>query len=56
MEEQNCVLVGWYHSHPFFNVNPTIRDCDSQLDYQILMGGTSVETHIPCIGVICCKY
>lgn len=55
MLEQNLTLVGWYHSHPRFGAQPTLRDCDSQLDYQIKMRGTSDATYSPCIGFICCK-
>uniref|UniRef100_A0A8W7PW37 MPN domain-containing protein n=1 Tax=Anopheles coluzzii TaxID=1518534 RepID=A0A8W7PW37_ANOCL len=37
MIKKNINLVGWYHSHPRFPVQPTLRDCDAQLDYQIRM-------------------
>ncbi len=55
MSALDLSLVGWYHSHPYFNVNPTVRDCDSQLKYQMKIGGTALDGHTPCIGVICGK-
>ncbi|XP_043941460.1 deubiquitinase MYSM1-like isoform X2 [Protopterus annectens] len=27
-------LVGWYHSHPAFDPNPSVRDIDTQAKYQ----------------------
>lgn len=52
MTELNIQLVGWYHSHPRFTAQPTIRDCDKQMDYQIKLRGTSDSTYTPCVGVI----
>lgn len=52
---QNLSLVGWYHSHPKWVAQPTLRDCDAQLDYQIKMRGASEATYSPCVGMICCK-
>lgn len=56
MIKKNCSLVGWYHSHPRFSVEPTLRDCDSQLEYQIKMRGASDNTYTPVIGFICATY
>lgn len=28
-------VVGWYHSHPTFNPNPSIRDIETQLKFQV---------------------
>ena len=28
-------VVGWYHSHPSFAANPSVRDVESQLKYQV---------------------
>lgn len=55
IEQQNLVLAGWYHSHPTAPAAPTLRDVDSQLDYQIRMKGTSDSSYSPCVGIICCK-
>ncbi|KAG0325543.1 Myb-like, SWIRM and MPN domains 1 [Dissophora globulifera] len=45
------VVVGWYHSHPTFEPNPSIRDIENQCGYQELFRrqGTGVE---PFVGVI----
>ncbi|KAF8940244.1 hypothetical protein BGZ58_007255 [Dissophora ornata] len=45
------VVVGWYHSHPTFEPNPSIRDIETQCEYQNLFRRhrSGVE---PFIGVI----
>ena len=52
---KNLVLVGWYHSHPHTLATPTLRDIENQLDYEIQIKGPTVESYIPCIGIICCE-
>lgn len=56
MLRKNLILVGWYHSHPRIASQPTLRDCDTQLEYQIKMRGTCDATYTPCIGLICSPY
>lgn len=56
MLKHNLQLVGWYHSHPKCAAQPTLRDCDVQLDYQMKMRGASDATYSPCVGLICCEY
>lgn len=56
MLKRNLILVGWYHSHPRIASQPTLRDCDAQLEYQIKMCGISDETYTPCVGLICSPY
>ena len=55
MEWKRMILVGWYHSHPRTHASPSLRDVDSQLDYQIKMKGPSDNGYTPCVGLICCK-
>lgn len=55
MIKDQLLLVGWYHSHPKFQAEPTLRDCDAQLDYQIRMRGPSDATYTPCVALIICK-
>lgn len=55
MMKDQLLLVGWYHSHPKFQAEPTLRDCDAQLDYQIKMRGSSDATYTPCVALIICK-
>ncbi|XP_051511361.1 histone H2A deubiquitinase MYSM1 isoform X1 [Myxocyprinus asiaticus] len=45
-------VVGWYHSHPAFDPNPSLRDIDTQAKYQSYFsrGGA------PFIGVIVSPY
>lgn len=56
MVKKNLHLVGWYHSHPRFPVQPTLRDCDAQLEYQIKMRGPTEASYTPCVGFICSPY
>jgi len=53
--EKNIVLVGWYHSHPETIATPTLRDIESQLDYEVQIKGPTIESYIPCVGIICCE-
>ncbi|XP_054083471.1 MPN domain-containing protein CG4751 isoform X1 [Zeugodacus cucurbitae] len=50
------LLVGWYHSHPKFQAEPSLRDCDSQLEFQIRMRGSSDVTYTPCVSTIISPY
>ncbi|XP_069962725.1 MPN domain-containing protein CG4751 isoform X3 [Bactrocera oleae] len=50
------LLVGWYHSHPKFQAEPSLRDCDAQLDFQIRMRGSSDTTYTPCVSTIVSPY
>lgn len=54
MIKDQLLLVGWYHSHPKFQAEPTLRDCDAQLDYQIRMRGPSDATYTPCVALVIC--
>lgn len=56
MVEKNLQLVGWYHSHPRFSPQPTLRDCDKQMDYQIKLRGSTDSTYTPCVGLIFGSY
>jgi len=33
--KKNLDVVGWYHSHPTFRPNPSIRDIENQYQYQV---------------------
>ena len=35
IEKNNMSVVGWYHSHPTFEPNPSIRDIETQLKFQV---------------------
>ncbi|XP_077543557.1 MPN domain-containing protein-like isoform X2 [Haemaphysalis longicornis] len=54
LEQRHLTVVGWYHSHPKAPPQPSLRDCNSQLDYQITMKGESDSSYTPCVGLICC--
>ncbi|XP_066582485.1 uncharacterized protein [Prorops nasuta] len=56
MEWKRVTLVGWYHSHPRSHASPSLRDVDSQLDYEIKMKGPSDNGYTPCVGLICSPY
>jgi protein MYSM1 len=51
---QGLTVVGWYHSHPCFEPDPSIRDIENQTQYQALFrreNGTE-----PFVGVIIMPY
>ena len=54
MHRLGITVVGWYHSHPHSQADPSLRDMDSQMEYQLKLKG---EGHIyqPCLGIILCK-
>jgi histone H2A deubiquitinase len=34
---KNLNVIGWYHSHPTFDPQPSIRDIENQAMYQVLI-------------------
>ncbi|XP_023227497.1 MPN domain-containing protein-like [Centruroides sculpturatus] len=56
LEQRHLTVVGWYHSHPTCSVQPTVKDVDSQMEYQIIMKGENDSTYTPCLGFICSPY
>lgn len=56
MQKDDLIVVGWYHCHPRFQAVPTLRDCDTQLDFQIKMRGPTEVTYTPIIGSIFSPY
>lgn len=54
MVKQGCSLVGWYHSHPHSQADPTLKDIDCQTSYQLRMKGPG-GVYLPCLGLIFCK-
>ncbi|KYQ90845.1 myb domain-containing protein [Tieghemostelium lacteum] len=47
-------IVGWYHSHPNFEAIPSVRDIETQSDYQKLFGRDHIKKDAiePFIGII----
>lgn len=56
-ESKNVRMTGWYHSHPNFEPNPSLRDLETQTMYQGLfknaLPGSDIE---PFVGVIVNPY
>ena len=56
-ESKNVRMTGWYHSHPNFEPNPSLRDLETQTMYQGLFRnafpGSDIE---PFVGVIVNPY
>lgn len=48
MLKQNLFKVGWYHSHPTSPPEPTLRDIEHQLQYQMKFSAKN-----PMLGLIC---
>ncbi|XP_061183924.1 MPN domain-containing protein-like [Saccostrea echinata] len=55
MNELGLILVGWYHSHPFSEAQPSVKDIDCQMSYQLCMKGSG-SNYFPCVGVIIAPY
>lgn len=51
MKKRGLSLVGWYHSHPYNQPDPSIRDIGCQMSYQLRMKGSGA-TYFPCVGII----
>lgn len=45
------VVVGWYHSHPTFEPNPSIRDIENQSEHQTMFRRHELNVE-PFVGVI----
>lgn len=56
LEQRHLSLVGWYHSHPRSAAQPSVKDLESQMEYQIAMKGDSDSSYTPCVGLICSPY
>ncbi|KAJ2961105.1 hypothetical protein NQZ79_g3629 [Umbelopsis isabellina] len=53
--EMGMTVVGWYHSHPTFEPNPSVRDIENQSSYQSLFRHDESGLE-PFIGVIVSPY
>ncbi|RLN63163.1 hypothetical protein BBJ28_00015342 [Nothophytophthora sp. Chile5] len=64
IENAQLEVVGWYHSHPAFAPDPSVRDIENQASYQQLFQRTSVskgadgkaEMSEPFVGLIVGTY
>ena len=45
--KQGMSVVGWYHSHPTFQPDPSVTDIENQANYQNLFG-----VNCPFVGLI----
>lgn len=48
MQSRGLSKVGWYHSHPSCPAEPTLRDIDCQMQYQMKFSANN-----PILGLIC---
>lgn len=55
IETEGLVVVGWYHSHPFFEPTPSNWDVTNQKNYQTIFRDHKYGTE-PFIGLIWCPY
>ena len=55
MSVRGLTLVGWYHSHPTYQPDPSVRDIAAQQHYQTCMK-VEKTSYEPCVGFIVCKY
>lgn len=54
MKARGLVVVGWYHSHPTYQADPSVRDIAAQQHYQKCLK-MEKSTYEPCLGFIVCK-
>lgn len=52
---QNLQVIGWYHSHPQFQPDPSVRDIENQMNYQLLFKDTIHDIE-PFVGLIVGTY
>lgn len=50
MDQKGLTLVGWYHSHPISEPNPSQGDILSQKGYQETIREENGDE--PCVGII----
>ncbi|KAK2140678.1 hypothetical protein LSH36_1280g00098 [Paralvinella palmiformis] len=55
MHSDGLTLAGWYHSHPNYSANPSLRDLEAQIEYQLQMKGPG-ESIQPCVSLIISPY
>ncbi|XP_045180077.2 MPN domain-containing protein-like isoform X2 [Mercenaria mercenaria] len=55
MKHLGMSLVGWFHSHPYSLPEPSVRDLECQMSYQLKMKGAK-STYFPCVGIINSPY
>ncbi|XP_033114989.1 MPN domain-containing protein-like isoform X2 [Anneissia japonica] len=48
-------LIGWYHSHPKCDVEPSVQDINCQMQYQLKLKGEGAS-YQPCLAMICGPY
>lgn len=50
-------VVGWYHSHPVFEPDPSLRDIENQINYQTLFRGNGADHEaMPFLGAIISRF
>ncbi|KAI8809533.1 hypothetical protein BJ742DRAFT_804168 [Cladochytrium replicatum] len=50
-ESEGCQVVGWYHSHPTFQPEPSVRDLENQAAYQSLFQRNDGSEPFVCVIV-----
>lgn len=53
--QRGLVLVGWYHSHPSYQPDPSLQDIQNQLKYQSILQQDNAP-YGPCLGIIVSPY
>ena len=50
IQNHGLKVLGWYHSHPSFQPDPSVVDCENQGNYQKLfhsIDNFNEQTHLP---------
>lgn len=51
IKKEGMKVVGWYHSHPIFQPDPSRRDIENQLSHQIMFKDEETREE-PFVGLI----
>lgn len=54
MERRGLARVGWYHSHPVFRPNPSLKDMDNQRNQQALFRDEARDMWCPLRAALPC--
>ncbi|KAK3736499.1 hypothetical protein QZH41_000872 [Actinostola sp. cb2023] len=56
VSKRGLQIVGWFHSHPSYQADPSVQDIKSQTKYQMMAQQALGGSHEPVIGMIVSPY
>ena len=49
---KEATVVGWYHSHPTFDPNPSVRDIQTQEDFQVSRRFSKIKEFVNLVLIV----